>query len=46
MYISKENVLNYIDLNVHMQDMTVQKLNDDEVLKLEGHLTLKEAGKI
>ena len=45
LYASKESVLNDIDLNDHIQDMTVPKLNEDEALKLEGLLTLNEAGK-
>ena len=45
LYASKESVLNDIDLNDHIQDMPVPKLNEDEALKLEGLLTLNEAGK-
>ena len=45
LYASKESVLNDIDLNDHIQDMTVPKLNEDEALKLEGLLTLNEASK-
>ena len=45
LYASKENTLNDVDLNAHMQDMNVPKLHEDEALKLEGILTLKEAGK-
>ena len=45
LYASKERVLNDIDLSDHIQNMTVPKLNEDEALKLEGLLTLNEAGK-
>ena len=45
LYESEEDTLNDVDLNVHMQDMNVPKLNEEEALKLEGILTLKEAGK-
>ena len=45
LYASKENTLNDVDLNAHMQDMNVPKLHEDEALKLEGILTLEEAGK-
>ena len=45
LYASKENTLNDVDLNAYMQDMNVPKLHEDEALKLEGILTLKEAGK-
>ena len=45
LYASKESVLNDIDLNDHIQDMTIPKLNEDEALKLEGLLTLNGAGK-
>ena len=45
LYASKENVLNDIDLNVHIQNMNVPKSNEAKALKLEGFLTLKEAGK-
>ena len=41
LYASKENTLNDLNLNAHMQDMNVPKLHEDEALKLEGILTLK-----
>ena len=33
LYASKESVLSDIDLNDHIQDMTIPKLNEDEALK-------------
>ena len=44
LYASKENSQNDIDLNVHMQNINIPKLNGDEASNLEGMLTLKEAG--
>ena len=43
-YASKGNSQNDIDLNVHMQNINIPKLNGDEASNLEGMLTLKEAG--
>ena len=44
LYASKENGQNDIDLNVHMQNINIPKLNGGEASNLEGMLTLKEAG--
>ena len=44
LYASKENSQNDINLNVHMQNINIPKLNGDEASNLEGMLTLKEAG--
>ena len=42
---SKENTLEYVDLNAFMQDMEVPKLNKEEAFNLEGMVTLNETGK-
>lgn len=44
LYSSKENSLTNIDLNIYMQNSNSPKLNEEEALRLEGPLTLKEAG--
>lgn len=31
LYANKENTLNDVDLNIHMEDMNVQKLNEEEI---------------
>ena len=43
LYSSKENNLNDIDLKSYMQNTRMPTLKEDESLKLEGMLTLKEA---
>ena len=43
-YSSKENNLDDIDLNSYMQNTSMPTLKEEESLKLEGMLTLKEAG--
>ena len=44
LYSSKENNLNETDLNSYMQNTSMPTLKEEESLKLEGMLTLKEAG--